>query len=128
MKKLNIVDFVASYLTTAAWVTCDSDENMEFTKDAKEDAGADCLKFIEAVVKEFGEEKADELLTINGDDLGYLAAHDFFLTRNGHGSGFWDKPEKYGKEESIKLTEISKQMGEVYCCHVKGKKSKLIFD
>lgn len=30
-------------------------------------------------------------------DLG----HDLWLTRNGHGSGFWDKPEKYGP-----LTEV----------------------
>lgn len=126
--KLNIVTFVKDYLTTAAWVTCDSGENTEFTKDAREDAGADCLKFIEAVKKEFGEEKAEKLLTINGDDLGYLAAHDFFLTRNGHGSNFIDKSEKYGLEEAKKLVEIAEKFKEVNCYHIRGKKSKLVFD
>ena len=126
--KINIDTFVNDYLTTAAWVTCDSGENQEFTEKAKEDAKADCLKFIEAVKKEFGEEKAEQLLTIAGNDLGYIAPHDFFLTRNSHGAGFWDSPKIYGKENSIKLTEICKNMRAVDCYHIKGKKSKLCFD
>ncbi len=38
------------------------------------------------------------------------AGHDFWLTRNGHGAGFWDGdwPEEDGK----KLTEASKVFGE----------------
>jgi hypothetical protein len=38
--------------------------------------------------------------------------HDFWLTRNRHGTGFWDR----GYEESIanKLTELSKKAGEYY--------------
>ena len=40
------------------------------------------------------------------------AGHDFYLTRNGHGSGFWDKPEIYGEKYSKILTEISKNFGE----------------
>jgi hypothetical protein len=34
--------------------------------------------------------------------------HDFFLTRNGHGAGFWDGDYKNGE----KLTEIAKSFGE----------------
>lgn len=37
------------------------------------------------------------------------AGHDFWLTRNGHGAGFWDGdyPEEAGK----RLTEASKRFG-----------------
>lgn len=127
MKTVNLVEFVNSYLATAAWVECDSDENTEFTKLAKETAKQDCKQFINAVVERFGEVKANELLTIEGNDLTYLAAHDFYLTRNGHGVGFWDKPEIYGEDESEVLTEISQKLGSSMAYHTRGKKSKLIF-
>jgi hypothetical protein len=40
--------------------------------------------------------------------------HDFWLTRNGHGAGFWDRPELYGGQENAdKLTEIAREFGEV---------------
>jgi hypothetical protein len=126
--KINIADFVNSYLATAAWVTCDSGENTEFTKQSKVNAKEDCLKFIDLVVKEFGEDKGIQLLTIPGNDLTYLAPHDFFLTRNGHGSGFWDKENIYGDSEAAILTNISKQMGEHYVYHERGPKSKLIIE
>ena len=40
------------------------------------------------------------------------AGHDFWLTRNGHGCGFWDGdwPEKAGE----RLTKASKEFGEVH--------------
>lgn len=39
------------------------------------------------------------------------AAHDFCLTRNGHGTGFWDRPEIWGEENAEKLTEAAKVYG-----------------
>ena len=46
------------------------------------------------------------------DDLDLTdVAHDFWLTRNGHGSGFWDGD--YEKEIGEKLTQISKEFGSV---------------
>lgn len=41
------------------------------------------------------------------------AGHDFLLTRNGHGVGFWDRPEIYGTELSDQLTRASTACGEV---------------
>lgn len=126
--ELNLKLFVASYLHTAAWVTCDSDENQEFTREAKKIAEQDCLEFIEAVKKEFGEEKAMELLTIRGFDVHYVTPSDFFLARNGHGADFRDREDLYTKEEANKLVEISKKMRSADCYHVRGKKSKLCFN
>jgi hypothetical protein len=42
------------------------------------------------------------------------AGHDFWLTRNGHGTGFWDRPEIYGEDRSRILTALSITAGEVY--------------
>ena len=38
--------------------------------------------------------------------------HDLWLTRNGHGTGFWDRPELYGEELAVWLTRIAKAMGQ----------------
>jgi len=43
--------------------------------------------------------------------MGYSqAGHDLWLTRNGHGAGFWDRDLG---EAGDKLTELSKEMGEL---------------
>jgi len=128
MKEINLKSFTASYLHTAAWVTAESDECTDFTKDAKIQAQFDCLNFIVKVQNKLGIDAANELLTIEGNDLEYLAAHDFFLTRNRHGAGFWDKEDIYGEDAAKVLTEIAHEMKETNCCHIRGKKSKLIFD
>lgn len=119
--------FVVSYLITAAWVTCESGECHDFTRASKLQARTDCLKFIELTKEKFGDKKAMELLTVPGNDLTYLAPHCFFLNRNGHGSGFWDREKDFGIEECLILSDISKRMGEVDCIHERGPKSKLIF-
>lgn len=42
------------------------------------------------------------------------AGHDFWLTRNGHGTGFWDRSETYGEFPSEYLTKVAESFGEVY--------------
>lgn len=39
------------------------------------------------------------------------AGHDFWLTRNGHGTGFWDRPEIYGEENARILSIMSHCFG-----------------
>jgi hypothetical protein len=48
-----------------------------------------------------------------GDNI-EQAGHDFWLTRNGHGAGFWDRPEIYGAEIAQELTRASKACGETW--------------
>jgi hypothetical protein len=38
--------------------------------------------------------------------------HDLWLTRNGHGTGFWDRPEVYGADRADLFTRIATAMGE----------------
>lgn len=39
-------------------------------------------------------------------DLWEQVGVDLHLTRQGHGSGFWDRPELYGKEQAERLTQL----------------------
>jgi len=40
------------------------------------------------------------------------AGHDFWFTRNGHGVGFWDRPEIYGEHYAEMLTTRAHEFGE----------------
>lgn len=40
--------------------------------------------------------------------------HDLWLTRNGHGAGFWDRPKVYGSHDARILTLMARAMGEHY--------------
>ena len=39
------------------------------------------------------------------------AGHDFWLTRNGHGAGYWDRPEIYGDCYAALLTKAAEFYG-----------------
>ena len=51
------------------------------------------------------------------------AGHDFWLTRNRHGAGFWDRPEIYGEPNAYLLTEAAQRFGE--CSVYLGDDSKI---
>jgi hypothetical protein len=104
-------DFVRSYLETALWSSSDNfspnggeplDSNFsidDIDNEAQEKAHADCKSFIE---------QAGDLL--EGLDDSQVAS-DFWLTRNGHGAGFWDGD--YEEEVGQKLSDLSHTFGEV---------------
>ncbi len=37
--------------------------------------------------------------------------HDLWLTRNGHGVGFWARPEIYGEANAMMFTRLARAMG-----------------
>jgi hypothetical protein len=95
---------VRQYLETALWTEeKDTDYGVsDFSSEAIKMATEDCNLF-----KSRAEESG---IQIQPEDLGDFG-HDFWLTRNGHGAGFWDKPEKYEKYGEDTLTDISNQFG-----------------
>ena len=100
-------EFIAGYIEAALWSSTDEEgepldeqyDVSDFDDESLEDMEKDARDFYEA---NYG------ILTENDDDVN---GHNFWLTRNGHGAGFWDGdyPE-YGDE----LTDNSKAYGEVY--------------
>lgn len=45
-------------------------------------------------------------------DLAEQAGHDLWLTRQGHGVGFWDRPAFYGADLAQRLTAYAEALGE----------------
>lgn len=102
---------VRQYLETALWSSTDDDEDNtpldahysveDFSPEAIARATRDCVAFMSAWRSEIDTD--DER-----DPTDY--AHDFWLTRNRHGAGFWDGdyPDELGK----RLTDAAHQFGE----------------
>ena len=59
-------------------------------------------------LESFRKQAGDLLNDIDEDQW----AHDFWLTRNGHGAGFWGRGHPQGIGE--RLTELCKTFGEQY--------------
>ena len=110
-------NFTQAYIECALWST-----NDESTPQGGEpldknygpnDLAPECLETMKADCAKFQEENTDDIATY--EDRTYTAeemgGHDFWLTRNGHGAGFWDGdwPEPSGE----RLTEASRPFGEV---------------
>lgn len=112
MEKKIIDNFVQSYLGTAEWVTVDG-STRGFTKAAKEIAKNECIDFIKMVFENFTKDEAIAIVTHQGNDVSCLAGHDFFLTRNGHGTGFWDREiyDELAPNGCEKLTELAELCG-----------------
>jgi len=101
--------FFDSYVQTALWSTNDYstpeggeplDKNYgpeDLTPEAEKTMRADAKKFLQ-------ENRADI-----GDRVDY-AGHDFWLTRNGHGAGFWDGD--WPEPAATRLTKAAEKFGE----------------
>lgn len=102
-------DFTTHYLIAAMWSTTDEsdpetggdpiDDNYDlgdFSEEALLDARKDCDAF---------RKQAGELLNHISDEQ---AGHDFWLTREGHGAGFWDRGLGQVGDE---LSEIARSFG-----------------
>ncbi len=95
-----------AYLECALF--CGTEDNYQYISDnvdntAKETMLKDCTEFY------------TEIKDLLPEDIDYKQiGHDFWLSRNRHGSGFWDRDEDvYSKELGQKLHEIAIAKGEV---------------
>lgn len=108
-------DFLRSYLETALWSSTDDEEKplddnfstSDFSPESIAQARRECAAFQEA--------NATALEVVppapDGDSAEGYAGYLFWLTRCGHGTGFWDHKE-WGAEEIEALTAASKRAGE----------------
>lgn len=104
--------FTRQYIITALWCSTDDDQEPlddnyninDFDEESLEIIKKDCQKF---------QDENSELFIKGGWDL-EQAAHDFLLTRNRHGAGFWDRSENEGYDTKIgkQLTDVARKFGE----------------
>lgn len=109
--KVDVQSMLDAYIECALWTsTHEGDESGGVPLDEnydREDIAPNTHARMREDVKSFAEEHVKE---IGGEWI--RAGHDFWLTRNGHGAGFWygDWPEKIGET----LTKASKVYGSAY--------------
>ena len=96
------------YFETALWSSIGNDDEPLEENYSLEDLSDEIILKSEIEIDLFIE-KAGSLL--NGLELSTVL-HNFWLTRNHHGAGFWDGD--YQKEVGEKLTKLSHDFGEVY--------------
>lgn len=110
--------FTRSYMNTALWssVTDDSEEEMPITDEHTiNDIDPETVQHMKDTCRLFFEvggynEILNDAPSLPGDakDKWDLAGHDFWLTQNNHGAGFWDGDWQKGEE----LTQLSDKFDE----------------
>jgi hypothetical protein len=94
-----------AYLTCALWSSTDDDGDPLDVYDT-DDIDPDTRARMAADLAAFMEANADDLAGIPPEQIG----HDFWLTRNRHGAGFWDRGLG---ERGTRLTDAAHVYGEV---------------
>lgn len=106
--------FVQGYYDCMLWSETDFDgeplEDRISEHDVAHEAQLQIVNDCENFMKQ-----ASHLLAEKPDTYDYSrAGHDFWLTRNGHGAGFWDRPElNRGSDLGEDLTAIAKTFTEL---------------
>ncbi len=104
---MDLDTFLAAYIECALWSSSDGDTGDmldaiytvdDLAPDTVASMRADCEAFID-----------DQSADLEGMDAAQ-AGHDFWLTRNGHGAGFWDRGLG---EKGRRLTEACRPYGSV---------------
>jgi hypothetical protein len=101
--------FTLSYIETALWAENDGSDDsggVPFDKNYSiDDIDEESLRGMINDCAKFQSDNANLLIPYDLSQCG----HDFWLTRNGHGAGFWDGD--YSEPEATKLTDASKAFG-----------------
>jgi hypothetical protein len=125
---------VRALAETILWSSLDDDGSPLDEKYLAEDINQDCLNRLYAEYNQFVDTVEKQITNIFGDDWDSIdefydviqpvenqAEHDFILTRNGHGCGFWDGDWMPCVSEI--LTEAAKGFSEI--CAVPGDDGKV---
>ena len=98
----------SDYLQCAAWSSIDENgeplDSYQFSDVAEKNMREDLDKFVEEM--ECHPELLEQYEELGGTPEQF--AHDFWLTRNGHGAGFWDRGLG---DVGDKLTEMAETHG-----------------
>lgn len=113
---VDIDTMLIGYMESALWSSTDESDDSggepldrnyspsDITDETKAKMRRDCEAFVT---------KAGDLLDKAEEKRADYIGHNFWLSRNGHGAGFFDKPESYGGDENADaLQEVASSFGE----------------
>jgi hypothetical protein len=103
MRSEQIKEFEYAYIEALFWADVDDNgelKNLELSVSAKDKIKKDCKDFLSKIPENL----------LDNFDLSQLG-HDFWLTRQGHGAGFWDGD--YSKSDEELLMQLVKPFKEV---------------
>lgn len=98
---------INQYIETALWSSLDDSGEPLDSNYSMDDLSPESIKQAETDWDNFVTQAGGLLDNLDLETV----AHDFWLTRNGHGAGFWDGD--YDKSIGEKLTKLSEQFGEI---------------
>jgi hypothetical protein len=110
---MDIDSVLAAYIASALWTSVDDDDKpMDSEYDATDLADETVTQMREDVESFLNsvEEAGWDVSKWTDSQMG----HDFWLTRNGHGAGFWDRGHG---QIGTDLTDLAKPYGE-FCLYV----------
>lgn len=100
--------FLQGYLEAAAFADApEGFTDLDFNAKSIKSARKDCASFL-SMDSPLGKFKIYDHV---GDNL-IEAGRNFWYTRQGHGTGFWDSPEVWGEDISKALTTVAKTFSE----------------
>jgi hypothetical protein len=100
-------EFTQAYLEAALWSSTD-DEGNPLDKDFG--VGDIAPAILEEMIRDAENFQKENSEFIPVDRLSN-AGHDFWLTRNGHGAGFWETPD-WPERAGYRLTQSAESYGE----------------
>jgi len=115
--KIKLDAFTLTYIKAALWSSTGDDGEPLDDNYTVDDIAPETLERMKADCERFQSENAHLLTDENflhhfrGDcDMAKYAGHDFWLTRNGHGCGFWDGD--WREPAATVLTDAAHAFGE----------------
>lgn len=85
---MDIDAMVRAYMVAALWSSTLDDQGTPMdSRYGIDDIAPDSRKRMERDCRRFAKANADDLEAVGAESAG----HDFWLTRNRHGAGFWDR-------------------------------------
>lgn len=86
------VAFNTGYIVAMQWLTTANDLNLQLESAEDYELSEQCKESIKVDCEKFMTENGAVLQSVISPEYVYQSAgHDFYLNRNGHGAGFWDR-------------------------------------
>jgi len=134
-KAKQLAEFTAGYIQSLLWSSHESIddgdgtvielEHCELSAEGQDKCAAECLAFFNANYDDLTRYAAQRQIHAGNGTAWAHAGHDFALTRNGHGAGFWDREEldpmvgrnlTKASEDACGMVAYLGDDGKVYVC------------